>query len=213
MLIAMDLQFIGLTFVVIYLGAIIILFLFSIMLLHIKENDKKYYEQIKVSQKLFLLCFTLYIILFLFYSYIPESCLTNHCNHFAKNLSYCNYFLSIRSSEYKALDTYTSVNFHFIFLTLKLPEQMLQGFFFKVFPLNIPYFEGNKNSILRDRTELEIISKTLYNDGCFHIIFVSVILLVSLLGSVSLVSDMKKEMESQLTINQASREITFNFHN
>ena len=166
-LLTMGFEYIAWIIIIVYIGAIIILFLFSVMLLHIKEDIRL----IKVKTNIWItLFFYFYFISFFFF-----------------NL----YILQDSNNQFEITNNYS-------------------------FDSNLDQFYYNKEtsstfwSHLIMESELHTLGLNLYTKGFLYLIFVSFILLISLIGSVGLIaSDVKQPSELQQAIPQFSKNTKF----
>jgi NADH-quinone oxidoreductase subunit J len=96
LLFCLEVEFLGLSFILIYVGAIAILFLFVVMMLDLKINDKLF-NRLQYDLVTYLLIFFFFIELVL-----PFSSL----NSFTQNLSYSNFYWVNWSSQ---IETFTNI--------------------------------------------------------------------------------------------------------
>jgi NADH:ubiquinone oxidoreductase subunit 6 (subunit J) len=211
----MNFEFIALIFLIVYVGAIIILFLFSILLLHLK-NERSIENSLDVNYKASI-CFFLvnYIILFFYFNNsdfisFEDSIVRNFCYGSMLFLS-PKVIVEIKEVVYDSYFDFiiwclTNKVFSFLYHPRWKPLwyeiQWMEGKF-DIKPS--PYYD-NLDCSDSLYSEIESIGLLLYTDGCIYLILVSLILLVALIGSVVLINPNSSNLiESQNQINQISK--------
>jgi NADH:ubiquinone oxidoreductase subunit 6 (subunit J) len=165
----MGFEYISWIIIIVYIGAIIILFLFSVMLLHIKEDNRLFDTENNTNTKISALLYIYIIIFTLFVLY---------------------------------------GDFNYI------ESQMIVSFENKYEQIPLVYKHTLSNSFYNTNLELDselhALGLVLYTFGFPYLISVATILLVSLLGSVAIISsDTKQPAEIQNTINQVSKKTKY----
>jgi NADH:ubiquinone oxidoreductase subunit 6 (subunit J) len=238
-LMAMGFEFIAFIFLIVYVGAIIILFLYTILLLHLKgEIFVQKINNIFLFKTIYSVA-SIQIVTF-YFSYQ----LVFFDDFFYFKLYSSNIFLDIidalrTSAGLQAYDSMALISINSSALMLKcqdftpeMPnlklckaEDALQTFStYKVLlvesreetlqGVNIHSFVklGNNqfNQDLVLTSELHSLGLVLYDKGCVYLILASIILLIALIGSVVLITPENSEVtQSQYSVNQNTKYFSF----
>ena len=189
----MNFEFIALIFLIVYVGAIIILFLFTIMLLHLRNSTPLNMNALASRKIPFLLQCFFYT---LFY-FIPqlEGC-------FLDDIAFTNQFVF----NSNALNSVSEL----------MQAPIIEDIVFDYAPITIdPSLQTmpsvrSYNIDLEVHSELAALGLILYTNGSVYFILASIVLLIALIGSVVLITaDTKNSYELQHTSNQNAKGSTF----
>lgn len=161
-LILIGVSFVGISYIIIYVGAIAILFLFILMMINIKLTDilevgRDYTKNLPLA----LIVGALFI--FAFFSIVPFSFQD------VSLLSQANVILNFFNSLFSPSSLDSSVSLHSLSLHIT----------------NYPY---NADMHLLDFTQIEALGQNLYTQSSLLLIFTSLILLLSMLAPIILSS-------------------------
>ena len=174
----MELEFVGLLFLIVYVGAISVLFLFSVMLFNLKEVIRSKTTSF-VLKNIILFIFLSIILLAVFqefitannYNYIFDFSQHETLYNFVKRLYYFHY-----ESSTDFLITFQNIGWYNDILT-------------------------NHNS------ELYYLGQVLYGRYAIYLILTSIILLIAMIGAVILINNPKEQIQMQHAIKQITRNI------
>lgn len=174
----MELEFIGLLFLIVYVGAISVLFLFSVMLFNLKEV---------IRSK------TTSFILKNIMIYIIVSMLLLTCFQYFIHLNDYNKVIDFSQTEtiYKFLKRL--YYFHYETYTDSLDTISKTAWYNDILP--------NHNS------ELYYLGQVLYSRYSIYLILTSIILLIAMVGAVILINNPKEQIQMQHAIKQITRSV------
>lgn len=184
LLILLKIDFISMMFIVVYVGAVAVLFLFVVMMLNIKLNEisENLYRYAPIGA-LISLIFFLEIFIILYSHFVP--------------------FTNVQSSQ--------SLTSLFI-QNPSLWEMSLQDvdFLTEVLVNNsiVDSFESNnKNwfSLIHSTSNIQSLGQLIYTEYFYHYLMASLILLVSMIGAIVLTMNKKETAKKQLIFKQVGR--------
>ena len=167
-LILIGINFVGISYIVVYVGAIAVLFLFVIMMINIKltdilETGVEYSKNLPLAIAIvFLSLLIFYIILQYNLNNIPAfSIIFNNVTHILFNLNYNN----VMASSYQ--------------LSLQTVD-----FFFKILNEESLSSSFNADVLITTFEQIEILGHSLYTYGAILLIILSVILLLAMFAII-----------------------------
>lgn len=176
----MELEFIGLLFLIVYVGAISVLFLFSIMLFNLKDVIQSKTLSFVLKNVIYILL--LIIVCFAVFNYLDDS----------QNF----YFPEVLSADINSMDLrdLTYINFNYPFWpNLKLMFE----------PQPLPYLHVP----LVTYNEIHYLGQVLYERYIVYLVLTSLVLLISMIGAVTLINNPKEQIQIQHISKQISRSI------
>jgi len=174
----MELEFVGLLFLIVYVGAISVLFLFSVMLFNLKDVVRSKTNSF-VFKRLISLTLTYIFFLFLF-----------------------QYFININLFQIVLDFDETQTIYTFIHRFYVTYYEVYNGSILNFIDNN--YYNDiipNKNS------EIFFLGQVLYNKYLLYLILTAIILLISMIGAVILINNPKEQLQMQHAIRQITRTI------
>jgi NADH:ubiquinone oxidoreductase subunit 6 (subunit J) len=195
----MELEFLSLLILIVYIGAISVLFLFSVMLFNLKEVVKT------KNNNLILKSFFFIFIIFLFLYVLALFSIT-----FQKNLDFLIFLIDYDFLYYENRIIYTFFDqkneiLNFIFITL---EEVSHNF---TIQNNIFLYTNIVSNINND---LYILGHSIYDFYIIYLILTGLILLIGMYGAISLINNQKPIMQLQHMNRQISTSLvnrTINF--
>ena len=164
-LILIGIQFIGISYIIVYVGAIAVLFLFVIMMINIKLTDiLETGTQYTKNLPLAIAIGSLFI--FIIFQIIPNN--NNNVPALQLLLDFCTYFNSILSDS-----NIVSIN---------LINSIVNNYF----------FSSLSDVIITEFTQIEVLGHSLYTYGAVLLIVLSVILLLAMIAPI-FISKTKKQ--------------------
>lgn len=218
LLILLKVEFLPIVFMVVYVGAVSVLFLFVIMMLNIKiiELSENLFNHLPIGS---LICFIFFIEFFLFilsdlrvedsfnlYQYLNDS-----NNNLSLNEDYIFQYFTLKynlenfleSSDKNDLFSYES----------NVNNDLLNNFLFLNYSINYKEISDfnliNKIDVFNN--DISIISQIIYKNKFHNFIISSLILLVAMVGSIILTLNRENIVKQQEIYKQVSRIININY--
>jgi len=166
-LILLGISFIGITYIILYVGAIAVLFLFVIMMLNLKDKDLIEPSSVSLNNGIYS------FIIVIFFAYLINS-LTSFTLNF-KNLIALEY-LGLKDWTYlkiTAIDRINNINVNY-----GTEQTLLQGS--SIADGNTSYADIS----LLDLTQIETLGQDLYTYGAVLLISLSIILLLAMFATI-----------------------------
>jgi NADH:ubiquinone oxidoreductase subunit 6 (subunit J) len=176
----MELEFIGLLFLIVYVGAISVLFLFSIMLFNLKDVIRS--KTISFVLKNVIHIIILIVFCFAVFNYLGQS------QDF--------YFSEVLSADLKTMELRDFVWIWYDFFAWPYIE-----FMFHPYPLTYLHFT------LGTYNEVNYLGQVLYDRYIVYLVLTSLVLLISMIGAVTLINNPKEQIQIQHISKQISRSI------
>ena len=176
----MELEFIGLLFLIVYVGAISVLFLFSIMLFNLKDVIKS--KTISFVFKNVLNVFLLILI---------TTCIVNFFDE-SQDL----FFIELFVRDIKDLKLRD-----FLYIMYNMPDWPGVQYMF------MPYAFHYNELPLGNYDELILLGQVLYNRYFIYLILTALVLLISMIGAVTLINNPKEQIQTQHISKQISRTV------
>jgi NADH:ubiquinone oxidoreductase subunit 6 (subunit J) len=177
----MELEFIGLLFLIVYVGAISVLFLFSIMLFNLKDVIRSKTMSFVLKNVIYILL--LIVFCFAVFNYLGES----------QNF----YFAEVVAADINSMQIRDFTYIFYDYFLWPYVELMFQPY-----PIpTVPHF------ILGPYNEIYNLGQVLYERYIVYLVLTSLVLLISMIGAVTLINNPKEQIQTQHISKQISRSI------
>jgi NADH:ubiquinone oxidoreductase subunit 6 (subunit J) len=180
----MELEFISLLFLIVYVGAISVLFLFSIMLFNLKDVIRS--KTISFALKNVISICLLILVIFFIFNYLGQvENITAHYNMI---------FLEKDPKDIKNIRE---------FMWIMYDYPWWPWIQFMIMPYPIVY----RHITFGDYNEISYLGQVLYDRYTIYLILTSLILLISMIGAVTLINNPKEQIQIQHVTKQISKSV------
>lgn len=187
LLILLKIEFIAMMFIIIYVGAIAVLFLFVVMMLNIKLNElsENLLRYIPIGALIFFIFF-LEIFLILYSHFVP----------FTNDSSLYELFQSSEILSLLTENQMTQVDSLELMNTLEINNVLQNG-----------YETHNKQwfSLIDQKSNIQSLGYLIYTEFFYYYLMASLILLVAMIGAIVLTMNKKDAAKKQLIYKQVDR--------